>query len=577
MIATKRFFQNFFSSRLLKTLSLAVPYLMLICAFVLLVVSYLTLMPMNFLIIACGVAITIAFVILRQWLALAENTRLVNQLNLAVERVQNQAAEVEKYNLELQSEIAERKKVEGQLAHDALHDGLTGLPNRVLFLDRLEHAIQYGKRHPAFRFAVLFMDLDHFKVVNDSLGHTVGDDLLISFGQRLLTCLRTSYSIARLGGDEFVVLLEDVKDEKSVTQAAERILEMQREHFYINGRHMFTSASIGIVIQTGEYSRAEDLLRDADIAMYHAKDLGKARYAVFSPELRNKAIVRLELENELRQAVECKEFQLYYQPIYQLWSEQVTGFEALIRWNHPQRGLLKPESFLSIAEESDLILIIGDWVLRKACTQMKCWREMYPQFENLAVNVNISGRQLSQPDFVEQVERALLDTGLPASALKLEITESTVIQNQLMANDFFTRLSSLGIQLQVDDFGTGYSSLSYLQLFPIHCIKIDRSFIQDIGRPGKNQDLVRTMIMMAKDLGMEAIAEGIETQEQLELLQSLACHRGQGFLMSRPLDEISAERLLQEMNSLQVFPIKIARANEPLPVSASRRTKAGSG
>lgn len=494
--------------------------------------------------------ITSGLLLLRQMIALSENKQLVRQLNQAVERVQHQAAEVERYNHDLQIEIAERKRMERQLAHDALHDGLTGLPNRVLFMDRLEHAIEYGKRHPEHSFAILFLDLDHFKVVNDSLGHSTGDELLIILGQRLRNCLRKGDTLARLGGDELVVLLEDARDESSVTRVADCFQKALRAPFNIQGREVFSTASMGIVFSGKEYSRAEDILRDADIAMYHAKAQGKARYTIFSHDMRQQAILRLELETEIRRAIDSHEFQLYYQPIYRLWSEQVAGFEALIRWNHPTRGLLLPDAFLPVAEESDLILDIGGWVLRRACDQLSRWHAMFPHLGDLTVNVNISSKQLAQPDFIEQVQQALRDSGLPPQSLKLEITESAVIQNRALANDYFTRLSELGIQLQVDDFGTGYSSLSYLQHFPIHCIKIDRSFIQEIGRPGKNADLVRTMIMMAKDLGMEAIAEGIETEEQLRQLEGLSCKFGQGFLLSRPMDEQTAGGILQQSQDM---------------------------
>ncbi len=534
-----------FSSFPVRRLAHTIPYLLMAGAFSLLVLRYVTPMPMGFLPIAGGVAAMIALLLARQMTTKFENNQLVSQLNQAVTSVQNQAAEVEKYNNELQVEIAERKRMERQLAHDALHDSLTGLPNRMLFMDRMEHAIDHRKRHPESSFALLFLDLDHFKVVNDSLGHTIGDELLITLSQRLRNCLRKGDTLARLGGDELVVLLEDAKDESSVTRVAKCFQEALRTPFHIQGHHVFTSASIGIVFSGDEYGSAEDMLRDADIAMYRAKAQGKACFAIFSPELRKQAFIRLELENEIRRAIENHEFQLYYQPIYRLWSEQVAGFEALIRWNHPTRGLLLPDAFLHVAEESDLILMIGDWVLRQACGQLSRWHAAYPDLSELSVNVNISSKQIAQPDFVEKVQLVLQETGLKPEALKLEITESAVIQNQAVANECFNRLNNLGIQLHVDDFGTGYSSLSYLQHFPIHCIKIDRSFIQEIGKPGKNADLVRTMIMMARDLGMEAIAEGIETEEQLRQLEGLSCKFGQGFLLSRPMDERTAESLLQ--------------------------------
>jgi diguanylate cyclase (GGDEF)-like protein len=520
------------------------PYLWIIGAFALLLVSHVFPLPMNFWLIAAGVGLIIALAIVRLMVTLTENGRLVSSLGAALQRVQQQTAELEANNRSLQSEIRERMRAERQLAYDNLHDNLTGLPNRVLFIDRLEHAISHNARHPDSHAAVLFLDLDYFKVINDSLGHSFGDEFLISIARRLRTSLRNSDTIARLGGDEFVILLEDVRDEISVILAANRLQDSLRVPFQLMGNEVFTTASIGIVSSLAGYSLPNEVLRDADIAMYQAKLLGKACHAVFSPQLREEAVARLRLESELRRAIDQDEFQLYYQPIFDLPAQQVAGFEALIRWNHPDHGLILPGLFIPIAEETGLILPIGRWVLHQACGQMSRWHLAHPEQRNLTINVNISSKQFAQADFVEQVQQALKESGLNPRALKLEITENAMISNLALAHDFFNRLCALGVQLEIDDFGTGYSSISYLQHFPIQSIKIDRSFIEEMEKPGKNFDLVRTIITMARNLGMDAIAEGVETQEQLSSLNSLSCQFGQGFFFSRPLDSAAAERII---------------------------------
>ena len=527
-----------------KALSTLLPYLWLVGAFALLVYGDFVPLPMGFTTVLLGVGLVIGLVLVRQWITLTENHRLVNQLNAALEQVRLQAASQVSLNIDLQGEIAERKRVERELAYQALHDSLTGLPNRILFLDRLDHLIAQSSRYPGLSFAILFLDLDYFKVVNDSLGHSTGDQLLVMVGQRLSDCLRPNDTVSRLGGDEFVILLEDIADEAAASLVAERLQESLSMPLKIQGYDVFTSASIGIVIYGQPYAASEEMLRDADVAMYHAKALGKARYAVFSPDMRQKAVTRLGLESELRRAFEEQEFRLYYQPIYNLATGEVSGFEALLRWQHPVRGLLLPGAFLQVAEESGLILPLGGWVLQQACLQMSRWRAVEPFASRLSINVNIASKQFAQIDFVEQVISALQDSGLPPEALKLEITEGVMIDNSARAGDFFERLTTLGVNLEVDDFGTGYSSLSYLQHFPIKTIKIDRSFIQEIGQPGKNAELVRTILLMAKDLGMDAIAEGIETEAQLQHLQKLNCPMGQGFLFSHALEASRAEELI---------------------------------
>ena len=483
----------------------------------------------------------IGLVITRQIITLSQNNKLNSQLK--------------KSNLDLQIEITEHHRVEEQLSYDGLHDALTGLANRTLFLDRLNQAIQYAKRRNEYKFAILFIDLDQFKVVNDSLGHLMGDQLLNLVVQRLRETLRPSDTLARFGGDEFEVLLDNTVDKNSVTIVAKKINEALHSSFTVENREVFITASIGIITNLVEYGRAEDILRDADIAMYQAKALGKDRYEIFDVKMRTLAFSRLELENEIRTGLQNREFQLYYQPIIFLESNRLTGFEALIRWLHPKRGLLLPVEFLSIAEESGLILPMGDWVLQEACLQFKRWHEKYPSLQNISVNVNISSRQFSHPNFIGKVTEALRTSGLKADTLKLEITEGVLISNYATANETFVKLQNLGIQFQIDDFGTGYSALGYLQHFPINAIKIDRSFVNEMAKGRKGTELVRAIISMAREMGMETIAEGIENEKQLGELKELSCGYGQGFLLSKPKDKMTTEKILAKLEDGGQYPI----------------------
>ena len=492
---------------------------------------------MNFLALSVGVGVIICLVLLRQMITLWENKNLNTQL-------QSQTSELAKANEELQNEIVERRVMEQQLTSDSLHDEMTGLPNRVLFLDRLERAIEYCKRRPEYMFAALFIDIDQFKVINDSLGHLTGDQLLVSIGRRMKACLRSSDTIARFGGDEFAILLEMTSEKESASVVAQKIQEAVKLPFKLDGHELYITASIGIVMSLVEYNYPEDVLRDADIAMYQAKALGKARFEIFTIKMRSQAFSRLEVEQDLRTALEKGQFQLYYQPILSMESNQVVSLEALIRWNHPKRGLLLPGEFLSIAEELGLILPIGKWVLNEACAQLHRWHKKHPGLQNVTVNVNVSNRQFSQHDFIEEVLEALRTHDLQANSLKLEITESVLISNYAGANEIFSRLRDLGIQLQIDDFGSGYSALGYLQHFPISAIKIDKSFIDGMGKGRRGIELIRAIVSMSRELGMEAIAEGIETGEQFNELKGLFCAFGQGFLLSKPLDEEAAEKVL---------------------------------
>lgn len=521
------------------------PYFWLAVSFALIIFSYFQPLPMDFLTLSGCVGVGIGLVLIRQIMTLNENAKLTQQLQRTFQKLQQQAADLEEMNRNLQVEILERKRAETQLVHDALYDGLTGLPNRALFMERLSQAISNTKRRSVDLFSVLFLDLDQFKVINDSLGHTVGDQLLIALARRFEKCLRSTDTVARLGGDEFVILLENTSNENVTIGAANRIQQEIAQPFMLAGHEVFVTSSMGILLSLANYDQPIDILRDADIAMYRAKALGKARYEIFSPALHKQAVARMRLENELRHALENQELELYYQPIFSLVNEQLIGFEALVRWNHPVHGLLLPVEFISVAEESGLILEIGKWVLSQACTQLKAWHEQFPERRELSVNVNISGKQFTQRNFVDQVQAILAATGLEPNGLKLEITESVLIDNQSMTNQCFTRLGNLGIKLQIDDFGTGYSSLSYLQHFPVHTIKIDQSFIHEMGVQGKNSELIRAILSMAREMGMDTTAEGVETAEQLEILKKLACINGQGYLLSKPMNSAGITQLLE--------------------------------
>lgn len=441
-----------------------------------------------------------------------------------------------------QTDTTTRKTAEEQLLRDALHDGLTGLPNRALFLDRLERAIARTKRNPDYGFAVLFLDLDRFKIVNDSLGHLVGDQLLISFAQRLGACLRPADTLARLGGDEFCVLLEDIRDVHAATLVADRIHQSLQTPIQVDGHEVFTTASIGIATSATAYERPQELLRDADTAMYRAKALGKARHQVFDTAMHARAVKLLRIENDLRRAVERSELEVHFQPIISLRTLTISSLEALVRWRHPERGLIPPGDFIPVAEETGLIAPIGRFVLIESCRQAVVWHRMFSEQERVGVSVNLSARQFTQPDLVEQIEAVLRETGLPARYLTVEITESVIMDNAESAAHMLKRLKALEIQVNIDDFGTGYSSLGYLHRFPADTMKIDRSFIS--GAAADNEEIVRTIVALAHNLKMKVTAEGIETAEQLMHLQRLGCEYAQGYYFSKPLDAPSITRLL---------------------------------
>jgi len=433
-------------------------------------------------------------------------------------------------------------------------DPLTGLPNRLLFTDRLGRLIKHAKRRKDYWFAVLFLDLDGFKMINDSLGHLVGDQLLVGVASRLEKCLRATdtvarlgegFIVARMGGDEFTVLLDDLKDPGDAKQAAERLMKSVTSPFMLGGREVFTSMSIGIALSNPSYEQAEDILRDADTAMYRAKSRGKARYEIFDADMRASVVARLQLEMDLRRALEHGEFHNVYQPIVSLAAGQIVGFEALLRWQHPTRGQLGPEEFIAVAEETGLIRDLGWWNLREACRQMSEWRAGYNAYSQLTMSVNLSPKQFLQANLVEDIGSLMRELKLPPQALKLELTESTVMGDPSAAVEMLQQIKSLGISLAIDDFGTGYSSLSYLHRFPLDTLKIDRSFISSIGN-GEDTEIARTILPMALNLHLDVVAEGVETIEQLVLLKKLQCKYGQGYYFSKPLSAEEAGLLLAE-------------------------------
>jgi diguanylate cyclase (GGDEF)-like protein/PAS domain S-box-containing protein len=453
-----------------------------------------------------------------------------------------------------QTDITIRKSAQEQLQFDAFHDALTGLTNRALFLDRLVRAIEHAQRHPESLFAVLFLDLDRFKVINDSLGHSLGDQLLAACARKLEGCLRTVDTVSRFGGDEFVILLDDVKNEQDTLEVATRIQHKLQEPIDLDGHRVVISASIGIVLSTLGYEDSDNLLRDADIAMYQAKMLGKACHVLFEAGMRQRMIHRLELENALRKTLEdqtsehpdSQELQVYYQPIVSLDTWKITGFEALARWNHPRHGMIPPKEFIPVAEETGLIHSLGLWVLRQACQQMHSWQIQYPIDPPLTIHVNVSGKQFIQPDFVENIQRVLDETGLEPRSLSLEITESLFVENDERFNEMLRRLCSLGIRLQIDDFGTGYSSFSYLQRLPVSSIKIDSTFIANMKIGNNHSEIVRSIVTLARNLGMNAIAEGVESEDQMTQLQALECAYGQGYYISRPAPGTVGQEILRQ-------------------------------
>ncbi len=445
------------------------------------------------------------------------------------------------------TDITERKLAEEKLIHDAFHDVLTGLANRALFIDHLRLRIERAKREINPLFAILFLDFDRFKVINDSLGHSEGDKLLIAVAQRLESTLRSSDLIARLGGDEFTILLNELDDPNQASQIASRIQELLNTPFELAGGEIFMSASIGIALGSDGSISAEDMLRNADIAMYRAKSKGKARHQLFDQAMHDEALNQLQIETDLRQALGRNEFLLHYQPIFNLESRTIVGFEALIRWKHPKRGMVPPNEFIPIVEENGLIIPLGRWIIYESCRQMRQWQELNPAALDLTMSVNLSCKQFLQNDLAEQVMAMLVATRLDPQYLKLEITESHVMENGDSAVKMMKRLRSLGIELSLDDFGTGYSSLSYLHRLPVTNLKIDRSFINQMVVGDENSKLVSTIVTLAHNLNINVTAEGIETADQLVQLREINCEKGQGYYFSKPLEADAATDLINNL------------------------------
>jgi diguanylate cyclase (GGDEF)-like protein/PAS domain S-box-containing protein len=441
-------------------------------------------------------------------------------------------------------DITDKKLAEEKLQYEATHDALTGLPNRAFFMTRLEAALQKGLEMRDYKVSILFIDLDRFKVVNDSLGHLTGDRLLIGIADRLRDCLRPSDIVARLGGDEFTILVEGTHTPDEVIRIAERVKEKFAAPFDLSGQEVYSSASIGILHNSENHQIPADMMRDADTAMYQAKRAGKARHEVFDEQMHKAVKETLQLENDLRRAIERKELVVYYQPIHALVDGAVLGFEALARWNHPQLGLLAPNKFIPLAEEIGLIDMLGEHILRLASSQMRLLKEKLPESFQFILNVNLSCKQFEQPNLVSDIKQILAETGFPPDKLKLEITESVFFEHKEKAVKMLHELCELGIEINIDDFGTGYSNLSYLMQLPISTLKIDRSFIAPIQQEGDNVEILQTIVMLAQNLGMNVIAEGVETEFQVEQLKKFNCEVAQGFLFSRPMSFEDLEKYL---------------------------------
>ncbi len=456
-------------------------------------------------------------------------------------------------------DITERKRAEEMLTHHAFHDGLTGLPNRALFLDRLQHALTLSKRHQNYNFAVLLIDVDEFKVINDSLGHTAGDELLIQVGQRLKDSVRradmvsrprtnglqdaTDGTLARLGGDEFAILVDDIRDPVAAVRVADRVQAELAVPFVVNGEEIVVSASIGVSASTGPHNRAEDLVRDADIAMYRAKRSGKACCEVSDPAMHASAVKRLRLETDLRKALDQNEFRVYYQPIVSLQTGKITGFEALTRWER-SGNILPPAEFIGVAEEIGLIVPMNRRLLREACEQLRSWQKEFPAVPHLTLSVNMTPKEFAQPDLVSEVRKCLVETGLDPACLQLEIVETIAMSDAERSNQVLAQLKSLGVRLSIDDFGTGYSSLSRLRRIPVDTIKIDRAFISNMDSDPESREIVRIIIMLVHNLGLKVVAEGAETEQHITLLKELNCELAQGYVYSRPADHKAMSKLL---------------------------------
>jgi len=447
-------------------------------------------------------------------------------------------------------DITDHKRAQDQLVHDALHDSLTGLPNRNLFMDRVEQALKYSNRHSQYMFAVMFIDLDRFKMVNDMHGHMIGDQFLQAISKLLGGCLRSvGDTVARLGGDEFTILIDDIQEVSEALMIADRVLSKLSLPINLPTQTIFASASIGIVISNRDYVNGTDLLRDADIAMYRAKSLGKGRYILFDKEMYEQNLKASQLDSDLHYALERQEFELYYQPIISLTSDKLAGFEALIRWHHPERGLVPPCEFIPIAEETGLIIGIGDWVINQACKQLSIWQSQFIEAKSLKMSINLTCQQIREKNLLEKLDRVLATTGIDGSTIRLEITESSMMDQGEETIAKLEELCARNIQLSIDDFGQGYSSLSYLHRFPINTLKIDRTFVEQMSLGGQNFEIIRTIIILAHALNMNVVAEGVETHEQMSMLKQLGCEYGQGYFFSRPIIAAAAEQMIRSQTT----------------------------
>ena len=441
----------------------------------------------------------------------------------------------------------DRQRVEEQLTHNAFHDTLTGLPNRALFLDRAQRCFHQMERRGGYLFAVLSVDLDGFQTINASFGQPAGDKVLIEIAERLVQKVRSGDTVARLGGDEFALLLDDVKDMRNALRVAERLQAELAKPFLVDGREVLTSASVGIAAGTSTYKRSADALRDAGTAMARAKRLGPGQIAVFDIRMHTQAVTRLKLETDLRRAADRQEFLLYYQPVVSLQSGRIVGFEALLRWQHPERGLISPGESLPVAEEIGLLIPIGKWVLQNASRQLRAWQVEFPVAPPLSMSVNLSCKQFLQSgELLTIVDETLKATGLDPRSLALEVTETVMMENAEAALATLVQLKDRQLRISIDDFGTGYSSLSYLQRLPIDNLKIDQSFVAQMKPTGESLEIVRSIITLAHSLGKQVVAEGVETGEQLALLRSLGCEFGQGYFFSKPLETEAAGKLIAD-------------------------------
>jgi diguanylate cyclase (GGDEF)-like protein/PAS domain S-box-containing protein len=444
----------------------------------------------------------------------------------------------------------------------ALRDALTGLPSRALMLERLGRALDRVRRNPGALCAALVLDLDRFKMINDSMGHQKGDSMLVAFARRLEVMVPPGTTLARLSGDEFSILIEEFRDYDDAARLADRLQEMLGTGFDLDGQEVFVAVSIGIAVGTAKCQGPEELLRDAENAMHRAKSSGKGRYEVFDDSMHTKAVHMMTLETDLRRALERMEFRLHYQPIVSLRDSGLKGFEALIRWNHPKLGMVPPLDFIPLAEDTGLIIPIGRWVLWQSCKQLVEWQGIIADGKSLTMSVNLSGKQLQDADLVRQVRAILQETGLAPGSLKLEVTESAIMENPEKAAAILTSLREQGIHLSLDDFGTGYSSLSYLHRFPFHNLKIDRSFVSKLEAGDKDAEIVKVINSLARNLGMDVVAEGIETEAQWAVLHGLACAYGQGYFFSRPLEDTAARKLIEGGGFASRGPLQTARTLE---------------